>query len=124
MAIIPFRVEVEVEPDGVHTISVRGELDLNTAPELERPLEQALADPDARILLDLSGCEFIDSTGVALVVRSWQRHDAAAAGNGNGGRLVLCCPGAQVRKLLEITGVGQTIPTHHDRNGALADLNG
>ena len=123
MAIIPFKVEVEDERNDVRVISVRGELDLNTAPELEGPLEEVLADPAAQVLLDLSGCEFIDSTGVALVVRSWQRHDAAA-GNGGGGRLVLCCPSAQVKRLLEITGVGQAIPTHDARDNALADLTG
>jgi stage II sporulation protein AA (anti-sigma F factor antagonist) len=121
MAIIPFRVETAEEPSGVRTISVNGELDLNTAPELEAPLEEAIATEGSRILLDLSGCEFIDSTGVALVVRSWQRHDARAGGGGTG-RLALCCPSAQVKRLLDITGVGAAVATHGDRDSALADL--
>ena len=43
--------------------SLNGELDLRYCPELDRPLEDALAAADdASILIDLSGCEFIDST--------------------------------------------------------------
>jgi anti-anti-sigma factor len=121
MAIIPFRVEEAGGPAGVRIISVRGELDLGTAPDLERVLEQATAEEDARILIDLSDCEFMDSTGVALIVRVWQRHDSAA-GNGGGGRLVLCCPAPQVKRLLEVTGVGGAIPTVENRDEGLAQL--
>ncbi len=77
---------------------------MNTAPELERALEEALAEPDASIMLDLSGCEFIDSTGIALIVRTWQRLDREGGGGGKG-RVVLCCNNHQVRRLLKITGV-------------------
>ena len=61
---------------GVRTISVRGELDLSTAPELEGPLNQALESDEGSMLIDLSQCEFIDSTGIALIVRAWQHLDS------------------------------------------------
>jgi anti-sigma B factor antagonist len=121
VGISPFHVESEVEPGGVAIITVRGELDMGTAPDLEAPLAEALSDPDSKILLDFSDCEFIDSTGVALVVRSWQSHDASAEAGGTG-RLVLCCPGAQVERLLELTGVASAISIHGDRDRAIADL--
>jgi anti-anti-sigma factor len=113
-------VESEELEGGIHALTVRGELDMNTAPELERKLEEALADSDARIMLDLSECEFIDSTGIALIVRAWQRLD----GNGGGGRLVLCCINHQVRRLLKITGVESSISMHEQRDAALAELRG
>jgi stage II sporulation protein AA (anti-sigma F factor antagonist) len=116
-----FRVDEERVPGGVHVIIPKGELDLDTASGLQASLERAIAEDDSLILIDLSDCEFIDSTGVALLVRCWQRHDRAA-GNGGTGRLVLCCPSAQVKRLLEITGVGSTIPAFDDREDALADL--
>ena len=101
-----------------------GELDLNTAPELEGPLEEALsADGDASVLIDLSECEFIDSTGIALIVRAWQRVDRDAAARASG-RLVLCCSNDQVQRLLKITGVESSIPMHADRDAALAELRG
>jgi anti-sigma B factor antagonist len=116
-----FEVQHEQLDDGVRAFTVRGELDMNTAPELERQLNDALSDPDASIMLDLSACEFIDSTGIALIVRAWQQLD----GNGDGGgHLVLCCVNHQVRRLLKITGVEGSISMHEQRDAALAELRG
>jgi len=121
--IVPFQVQSEELGESVRAFTVHGELDMNTAPELERSLEQALADSQAAILLDLSQCEFIDSTGIALIVRTWQRLDRSG-GNGGEGRLVLCSINHQVRRLLQITGVEGSISMHEDRDAALAELRG
>jgi anti-sigma B factor antagonist len=117
----PFEVQSEELEDGVRVLTVRGELDMNTAPELESRLEEALSDQNASLMLDLSECEFIDSTGIALIVRAWQRLDRGGSGGGQG-RLVLCCVNHQVRRLLKITGVDATIPMHEQRGAALAEL--
>jgi anti-sigma B factor antagonist len=119
---VPFEVASEELEDGIRAFTVRGELDMNTAPELERKLDEALSDSEASIMLDLSDCEFIDSTGIALIVRAWQRLD----GNGDGGkgRLVLCCVNHQVRRLLKITGVESSISMHEQRDAALSELRG
>jgi anti-anti-sigma factor len=117
----PFEVKNEVLEDGVVAFAVQGELDLNTAPELDRPLEGALAD--SSVLIDLSGCEFIDSTGIALIVRAWQRVDRNGGGEGRG-RLVICCSNDQVERLLKITGVESSISMHGNRDSALAELRG
>jgi anti-anti-sigma factor len=117
----PFAVKTEQLDGGVHAVFVSGELDMNTAPQLERELEQALSDPAASVMLDLCDCEFIDSTGIALIVRSWQRLDRDAGGEGKG-RLVLCSHNHQVRRLLQITGVESSISMHEQRDGALAEL--
>lgn len=118
----PFEVVGEQREDGIHTIAVRGELDLNTAPELEAEIERALAsDTDVALMLDLSACEFIDSTGIALIVRTWQRLDGAAEGESEG-RFVLCCFNDQVRRLLNITGIDESISLHEQREAALAEL--
>jgi anti-sigma B factor antagonist len=118
----PFAVKNEVLEAGVIVFAVEGELDLDTAPELDRPLEDALADSsDPSVLIDLSSCEFIDSTGIALIVRAWQRVDREGGGDGNG-RLVICCSNDQVERLLKITGVESSISMHGDRDSALAEL--
>lgn len=103
---------------GVRTISVRGELDLSTAPELEGPLDEVLGGGEGSVLIDLSSCEFIDSTGIALIVRAWQRLD----GSENGRTLVICSQNDQVRRVLEITGLELSIPVHMTRDDALAAL--
>jgi anti-sigma B factor antagonist len=115
---VTFEVQTEELEDGIRALTVRGELDMNTAPELERALEKGLADGEASIMLDLSQCEFIDSTGIALIVRAWQQLE----GDGGKGRLVLCCINHQVRRLLKITGVESSISMHEGRGAALAEL--
>jgi anti-anti-sigma factor len=114
----PFEAKIGDLEHGVRTISVRGELDLSTAPELEGPLEQALENDEGPVLIDLTECEFIDSTGIALIVRAWQRLQ-----NGGSVRaLVLCSQNDQVRRVLEITGLELSIPVHTTRDEALAAL--
>lgn len=119
----PFEVKAEELEGGIRAFTVRGELDMNTAPELERRLEEVLSNPDARVMIDLSDCEFIDSTGIALVVRAWQRLDSNGGGEGEG-QLVLCCVNHQVRRLLKITGVESTISMHEQRDAAISELRG
>ena len=97
-------------------IAVEGELDMNTATDLERELEAPLAAREA-LLIDLSRCEFIDSTGIALIVRSWQTLD----GDGEE-RFALCGIGRQVKRVLDVTGLEATIPTHGSREQALERL--
>jgi anti-anti-sigma factor len=120
---VPFEVESEELGDGIRAITVRGGLDMNTAPELERQLEEALAGSTSSVVLDLCECEFIDSTGIALIVRAWQQLDRGAGGGGQG-RVVLCSRNHQVRRLLEITGVESSISMHEQRDSALAELRG
>jgi anti-sigma B factor antagonist len=116
----PFEATAKLE-DGVRLIAVRGELDLSSAPDLEPALEEAVAAGDASVLIDLSECEFMDSTGIALIVRAWQRIDGAAGGEGDG-RLVICCGNQQVGRVLEITGLEHSISIHANRERALAAL--
>jgi anti-anti-sigma factor len=114
----PFEVKVGDLEQGVQTIYVCGELDLSTAPTLETALEEALDSGEGSVLIDLSQCEFIDSTGIALIVRAWQR----LASGENGRTLVLCTENDQVRRVLEITGLELSIPVHLTRDEALVAL--
>lgn len=95
-------------------VQVEGELDMSTAPQLERELEGALSE-SGPLLVDLGSCEFIDSTGIALIVRVWQQLE-------RNGRFGLCGVGDQVARVLEITGLEATIPNHASRAEALAAL--
>ena len=99
-------------------IAVRGELDLSTAPDLEGPLDTAV-DGGASVLVDLAECEFIDATGIALLVRGWQRLESEGRG-----RLAICSPNEQVRRVLDISGLNQSISVYESRDEALAALRG
>jgi anti-anti-sigma factor len=113
-----FAVTVGNLDQGVRAISVQGELDLSTAPDLEGPLDAALDNDEGSLLIDLSACEFIDSTGIALIVRAWQR----LAASDNGRALAVCSDNDQVRRVLEITGLELSIPVHATRQEALAAI--
>jgi anti-sigma B factor antagonist len=63
--------------DGVKVIHVGGELDVYTAPQLKEILTEALEGRD-RFVLDLSQVQFIDSTGLGVLVSSKQRAQAAS----------------------------------------------
>lgn len=96
---------VGVIEDGDHrVIRVGGELDLATVPTLEEELEEAMKPADvAAIVVDLSGLEFIDSTGIAVLVR------AMGVDGENGSSRLRFVPSraAGVNRVLEMTGVSE-----------------
>ena len=86
---------------------VRGELDLAAASSLDAELERALGTDANRIVLDLAGLEFIDSTGLSVLVRAQQRaHDS-------GRQLGVVNPGPQVERLLSLTGLLERLTLEH-----------
>jgi anti-anti-sigma factor len=118
----PFNVKSETR-DGVWVIAVSGELDLNTAPRLDESLAEPLESEKSALVIDLSACEFIDSTGIALIVRAWQKLNHDETGT-TGNRFALCCVNDQVQRLLDITGLDASIPTHQTREDAIGKLRG
>lgn len=102
--------------DGIRALSVSGELDQATAPELEDALRVPHEGDDGSVFVDLSSCEFIDSTGLSLLVEAQRRLSE------NGHRLVICCPRSEVRRLLELTGIDTAIGIFDTREEALAAL--
>lgn len=64
-------VEVVEGPDGVR-VTLRGELDLATSPDLQRELLAALARGVAALTLDLAALEFLDSSGLGALYRTRQ----------------------------------------------------
>lgn len=121
MGVVPFEIENGPLGDGLRVLAIRGELDLDTAPTLEREIEAIDPEQVSGLVIDLKHCEFIDSTGVALLVRAWKRLDLVAAAGGRG-RVVLCCPSPQVSRVLEITGLESSISVHPAREDALTEL--
>ena len=58
-------------------LELSGELDVVSAPELERHLNEALSEPHARIMLDLNGLEFVDSAGVSVLIKAKQEAESS-----------------------------------------------
>jgi anti-sigma B factor antagonist len=97
-----FRVEVRSE-DGTTVISVGGELDLASSPALEEELERVAQSDAQMIVVDLRNLEFMDSTGLSVLVRAHQRAEE------NGRRLGLVNGSQQVQRLLTLTGVADRL---------------
>jgi anti-anti-sigma factor len=76
-----------------------GELDIATAPALDRELEQAFASHTARVVLDLRELEFIDSSGLRTLLIARRRADAAGA------QFSLVAGDRALERTLEIAGV-------------------
>jgi len=70
MPILDFETEHE---DGRVTISLRGELDISSAPSLEDALTKLEGEAPGLIVVDLRGLEFMDSTGLRTLVSADQR---------------------------------------------------
>lgn len=68
----------ERQEAGVRVLDVAGELDINTAPGLCLRLQAARHGPSPRVLVDLSGLEFCDSTGLRALIMAAQEVTAAA----------------------------------------------
>jgi anti-sigma B factor antagonist len=97
-----FRVEVRTD-DGAAVIAVSGELDLASGPELEAELDQ-FRGPDTRlVVIDLRQLEFMDSTGLSILVRAHQRLAA------EGCEVGLVRGSQQVQRLLDLTGVAERL---------------
>ena len=97
-----FRVEVR-NADATAVISVSGELDLASSPALEEELERVAQSDAQLVVVDLRGLEFMDSTGLSVLVRAHQRAEE------NGRRLGLVNGSQQVQRLLTLTGVADRL---------------
>lgn len=97
-----FGVEVRTE-NGAPLLSVRGELDLATSPALEEQLEQVAATAPPLIIIDLRELDFMDSTGLSVLIRAHQRAQIARQ------ELVIVNGSRQVRRLLSLTGVAERL---------------
>jgi anti-sigma B factor antagonist len=79
-------------------VVVRGEIDMATAPQLRDFLDQLVDAGSRRIVLDCRELEFLDSSGIGVLVATRNRM-------GDGGEIVIDSPTPHVLKVLEITGV-------------------
>lgn len=99
----PLVVKTTRDAEG-YRISLRGELDLANAATAETQLRKALEAGDAPVIVDMSELEFIDSTGIALLV-------AALTPNGNSVELrFVPSTSPAVTRVLELTGIAERLP--------------
>jgi anti-sigma B factor antagonist len=78
-------------------VAVTGEVDLYTAPRLWETLDSAIAGTPRELVVDLSGVDFLDSSGLKVLVRAHKRLKPIS------GSVIVRGAGGQVFKALELT---------------------
>ncbi|HVL06461.1 MAG TPA: STAS domain-containing protein [Acidimicrobiales bacterium] len=94
---LDFAVSVSTADD-VTVVAVSGDLDCYTAPKLRAVLLD-LADGPRKVILDVASSDFIDSTGLGVVVGGLKRFRQ------QGGDMVVRSPSMMTSRLFEVTGV-------------------
>jgi anti-sigma B factor antagonist len=83
--------------DGTFVVALTGEVDLYTAPELKSELLRLVAEGPNRIVVDLTGATFVDSTTLGVLLGAVKRLRLI------GGELVIVCADLNIRRILSIT---------------------
>jgi anti-sigma B factor antagonist len=100
-------LKVSTASQGGHAVvSVYGEVDLYTAPRLQAELAALVRDGVSRLVVDLSGVEFCDSTGMNVLLSAMKRLRE------HGGSLELAAPRSAVRRILQVTGLDTVFSVH------------
>ena len=100
---------------GGAVVRVAGEVDIHTAPGLSDALSRLVEDGAYHLVLDLTGVQFLDSTGLGVLVAGLKKVRA------HDGSLELVCPGQRLLKLFRITGLINVFVIHDTVEAALAD---
>jgi anti-sigma B factor antagonist len=106
-------IEVSKE-DGAAVLKVTGEIDVATAPRLREHVVKLVGDGETRIVVDMEGVDFIDSTGLGALVGALKRVRT------HGGELVIVCTRPRLLKVFEITGLVRVFEIHDSLRAALA----
>lgn len=97
-----FRVDVNNEGRAV-VFAVQGELDLASSPTLEQAIDGVSNDDIDLLIVDLRELRFMDSTGLHALVKANKRAGEA------GRKFAVIQGGAQIQRLLSLTGVGELL---------------
>jgi anti-anti-sigma factor len=97
-------------------VAIDGQVDVAAVPALERALEAAIETTAGGFVIDLSGVEFMDSSGLLAILNArgiLAREERA---------LAVVCPANAVRQLLDVAGVSQLLTVCDSREDADAAL--
>jgi anti-sigma B factor antagonist len=109
----PVSVHTQIE-DHAPVVVVTGEIDMATAPMVERALTEAIEASDGAVVLDLCDVSFFDSSGLRAAIVA---HRELAE---RGRRLSLACiPGGHVWRTFSLAGVDRLLHLHPSRAAAL-----
>jgi anti-sigma B factor antagonist len=102
------------EAEGRTVVSVAGEIDVYTAPRLREEITELVAAGTYDLVIDMSAVEFLDSTGLGVLVGGLKKVRA------HDGSLQLVCNQDRLLKIFRITGLAKVFVIHDTAEAALA----
>jgi anti-sigma B factor antagonist len=115
-----FEINSGPGPDDVFVVRVTGEVDMSHEEELRGELRTAVAAEAKGIVVDLTECEFIDSSGVrALLLSREAQHPEDGAE-----RLAVAASSEQIIRILSVMGIDRVIPIRPTVEEAAAEISG
>ncbi len=91
----------DTDVDGWTVVAASGEIDVATAPDLREHLVGLLANGTTHLIIDLEGVDFVDSTGLGVLVGAIRR------ARSEGGDVRLVCTNARILKVFDVTGLDE-----------------
>ena len=91
-----FEVDVTKEDAAVSVVRVRGEIDVVSAPQLGTAIDATLANAPSALVIDLSQVPFMDSSGIAVLIRATRHVEVR-----------LRDPSPATRRVIEASGLGE-----------------
>jgi anti-anti-sigma factor len=110
------RVERHPADSTINVVKVDGEIDLALRQPLAEALERAGAENGAGVLVDMSRCLFVDSTGIALLINSLRRLIRTR------GALAILCPNPTPRRVFDLTKTADTLSVVDTDSEAVAAI--
>jgi anti-sigma B factor antagonist len=112
---IEFGIEHRRLSGDTHVVAVTGEVDIFTAPEFKHQVMMAIAAGAERLVVDLTGTSFIDSSSLGVLIGAHRRLTAG------GGRLLVACNREAIVKTFKITGLDSVFEVVDSLEAALGD---
>ena len=109
-------VQTRQTDSGVTVVAPNGRLDVAGAPTLKEAIGNAVKDGTPRLVIDMEGVSFVDSTGLGSVIA------ALKLVRGSKGDLRLAAPNQQVRVVLELTTLDRVFAYYPTVEDALTDF--
>jgi len=110
------RVETRQPREGIAVISLAGEVDVYTSPRVKQEIVNLLNSDVTRMVVDLTGVEYLDSTGLGVLIGGLKR------ARERDGDLKLICDNVRILRIFEITGLTKIFDIYRSETEALEKL--
>ncbi len=107
------RVETRTPREGVAVVALGGEVDVYTSPQVKQAILDLLNGGTTRLVVDLTGVDYLDSTGLGVLIGGLKR------ARERDGDLKLICDNVRILRIFEITGLTKIFDIHRAEAEAL-----